>query len=279
MYNQKNFNTYIIITYLFIFVQSFIKKNDKKIFFFSHLAKILHLEIPSNGIIKLVKDVIINGIRQVQIPLLTFDSSIDDCYSIIYAHLLDLKQMSRSDISKYSRMLKVGTSRHFKKGMCFDEFYSSLRKHAIRIYVNIYGWNMNGLLKGSGSGWHTDKKDGGVRILYKVLGEIAYGILKGSLPFHYVIIGETFLLGGIVIAHVLCFSEANNEGYTNLVHASIMQDKFASLIAVIDVHDKHDYYFVAQHGMSLLRSIISNLHPASIDYIKTLFAVINHYDH
>ena len=141
-------------------------------------------------------------------------------------------------------MLKVGTSSSFEEGACFDTFYKTLKKHAIRVYINAHGWESNDCpLKVTtlSNRWHRDKSRGRVWFLFKMLGNIAHGFLKGTLPLSFAIIGETIFLCGLVLVCIVCFTEASIEVYTNFVRHNVLQKNMPSLTAVFGVSREHDY--------------------------------------
>ena len=118
-----------------------------------------------------------------------------------------------SSIQKEFRCLKIGTRHHLEQGMCFHDFCTSLFARATKTHVNVYGWKNNCPLRvfAIGNGWHGDnKQDGGVRLLIKTLGEVAYRILVGSLQNDDCeTIGKTAVCGRLIAACIICCAEAN----------------------------------------------------------------------
>ena len=65
--------------------------------------------------------------------------------------------------------------------MHFNQFYRAMREHDIRICATLYSWNANDCpfkVKTIGDGWHSDQKYCGMKLLFKMLGNVAHGILK-----------------------------------------------------------------------------------------------------
>ena len=84
----------------------------------------------SDEMLKHAKDIAINTL-EIEIPLLTFELSDDDCCSITHSNLEDLKQIMSTKgvagVNKCARMLKIGAHSSFEEGMCFDVFHEVLK--------------------------------------------------------------------------------------------------------------------------------------------------------
>ena len=105
-------------------------------------------------------------------------------------------------VVKTNRMLKIPSFLHFVEDMWFYDFYKHLNQHAIRMHVNVCGWGNDDCplrVVTANSGWHQDQKYGRVRMLFKVLGIIACGLLKGQLHRSWKILGAVVLLFALCV--------------------------------------------------------------------------------
>ena len=76
-------------------------------------------------------------------------------------------------------------------------------------------------MKTTNLGWDADTKNGGIRVVIKMLGKIACGALKIFLSNEFKIIGKTFLGDNFVATCIICFADANFSTFTNLIHSEI----------------------------------------------------------
>ena len=120
------------------------------------------------------------------------------------------------------------------------------------------------------NGWHADLKNlPTVRLAFKILGKIAYGVFAGFLKGKSgeLRVASIIDLGDEFLVCAICFGEVNIAGYSKLVCTPLLSSDELSFSMITDfkLECSSDCYRIANLGMRWISEELRKLPTASLD--------------